>query len=101
MAQPRVDLQTLLEGITEHVYFQPPTNIQMEYPCIVYLRDGLSSVDHADNELYRHAKRYQVTVIDRDPDTELAAMVEALRYVQFDRSFAADNLNHYVFTLFF
>ncbi len=101
MAQPRVDLQDLLEEITENVYFQPPTNIRMQYPCIVYLRDGLPSSDHADNELYRHARRYQVTVIDRNPDTELAAMVEALRYATFDRSFAADNLNHYVFTLFF
>jgi hypothetical protein len=72
----------------------------MEYPCIIYSRDG-TSAEHADNELYRHAKRYQVTVIDQDPDTELAAMVEALPYVEFLRGFPADNLNHYVFTLFF
>jgi hypothetical protein len=72
----------------------------MQYPCIVYSRSG-SSVDHANNELYRHAKRYQVTVVDRDPDTELADQVEALRYASFERFFVADDLNHYVFTLFF
>ena len=99
MAQ-RLELQTLLEGVTDHVYFQPPANVQMQYPCIIYSRDG-TSTDHANNELYRHAKRYQVTVVDRDPDTELADKVEALRYASFERSFAAEDLNHYVFSLFF
>jgi len=97
---PRLQLQTLLESVTENVYFQPPPNIKMSYPCIVYSRSG-SSADHADNELYRHAKQYQVTVVDRDPDTDLADQVEALRYSSFERFFAADDLNHYVFTLFF
>lgn len=100
MAQPRLSLQSLLEVLTDHVYFQPPSNAQMEYPCIMYSRDGVFT-DHADNGLYRHAKRYQVTVVDRDPDTEIADKVEALPYVTFQRFFAADDLNHYVFTLFF
>jgi len=95
-----LQLHEILTGITEHVYFQPPSNFRMQYPCIIYSRDG-TSADHADNELYRHAKRYQVTVVDRNPDTELAAMVEALDYVSFERSFPAEDLNHYVFTLFF
>ena len=97
---PRLELQSLLEEVTEHVYFQPPSSIQMEYPCIIYSRDG-SSADHANNDLYRHIKRYEVTVIDRNPDTELADKVEALRYSSFERFFAADHLNHYVFSLFF
>lgn len=97
---PRLELQSLLEEVTNRVYFQPPANVQMQYPCIVYSRDG-TSTDHADNGLYRHAKRYQVTVIDRNPDTEIADKVEALRYSSFQRAFAADDLNHYVFNLFF
>lgn len=100
MAQPRTDLQILLEGIIENVYFQPPANFRMQYPCIRYERDGTSS-DHADNELYRHAKRYQVTVISRDPDTEISEQVEALKYASFERFFPADDLNHYVFSVYF
>jgi hypothetical protein len=46
---PRLELQSLLEGVTDHVYFQPPANVQMEYPCIIYSRDG-TSADHANNE---------------------------------------------------
>ena len=97
---PRLELQSLLEEVTEHVYFQPPANIQMQFPCIIYSRDGSLS-DHANNGLYRHTKRYQITVIDRNPDTELADKVEALRYSSFERFFATDHLNHYVFSLFF
>jgi len=97
---PRLELQSLLQEVTEHVYFQPPASIHMEYPCIIYVRDG-TSTDHANNGLYRHAKRYQVTVVDRDPDTELADQIEALQYSSFERSFAADDLNHYVFNIFF
>jgi hypothetical protein len=104
MAKPRTELQTLLESFFEedeaHVYFQPPSNIQMQYPCIVYKREA-SQTSHADNNKYLHSKRYQVTVIDRNPDTELCDMVEELPLCGFDRYFPADGLNHYVFTLFF
>jgi hypothetical protein len=100
MAQPRLSLHELLVGLAPHVYFQPPSGHLMQYPCIVYSRDGVSS-QHADNELYRHAKRYQVTVIDRDPDSDLADKVERLQYCAFQRSFAAADLHHYVYSLFF
>ena len=100
MASSRLELQTLLKDITENVYFQPPNNIQIQYPCIMYERSG-SELDHANNRLYRHTKRYQVTVIDRNPDSELSDRVIALPLCSFDRYFVADDLNHYVYTLFF
>lgn len=96
----RLQLQTLLETITEYVYFQPPTNIQMQYPCIVYARDD-SHTEFAGNRPYTRTKRYQITVIDRNPDSELPDKVEELSLCSFDRYFATDNLNHFVFNLFF
>lgn len=100
MGHSRLELHEIFETLVGHVYFQPPSGHLMQFPCITYSRDGDSS-EYADNELYRHAKRYQVTVVDRNPDTELADKVEALRYVSFERAFAADDLNHYVFSIFF
>lgn len=97
---PRLQLQELLELLTENVYFQPPTNFQLQYPCIIYERDD-SEVSHADNGLYLHTKRYQVTVIDRNPDSELPDRVEGMPLCRFDRFFTADSLNHHVFNLFF
>lgn len=98
----RLSLHSLLVAAlgSTHVYFQPPPKVNMEYPCIVYRRDSIHS-DHADNKPYRHKKRYQVTVIDRDPDSGIPDKVAALPQCSFDRRYVADNLNHDVFQLFF
>jgi len=96
----RLDLQTLFEEFADNVYFQPPTNIRMDYPCIIYEIDGGRS-ERADNTLYRYTKRYQVMVVDRNPDSELPDRVIELPMCEFNRFFTADNLNHHVFTLFF
>ncbi len=96
----RADLQALLETITPHVYFQPPTNVQLQYPCIKYERDD-DLVRHAGNKLYIHRKRYLVTVIDSDPDSTLPDAVRNLPYCAFDRHYVGDNLNHDVFNLYF
>lgn len=94
------ELHPLLLDITPNVYFQPPPNVKMVYPCIVYRRDD-EQVDHADNVPYLRKKKYQLTVIDRDPDSDLPDQVGALPLCVFDRFFAADNLNHDVYNLFF
>jgi hypothetical protein len=98
----RLDLQSRLESIlgTPNVYFQPPTNVQIMYPCIIYKRD-YADTKYADDSLYHHTQRYQVTVIDRDPDSEIPSQIAGLPLCQYDRFYTADNLNHDVYTLFF
>jgi hypothetical protein len=101
MAQ-RLQLQAILESALggSQVYFQPPANIQMQYPCIVYKRD-LAITQFASNNPYRYTKRYMVTVIDRNPDSSIPDKVAALPMCTFNRFFTADNLNHDVFNLYF
>ncbi len=101
MAQ-RLDLQVVLEGLLEsrNVYFQPPPNIQMSYPCIVYQRDNIRT-DYADNIPIRLTTRYVITVIDRNPDSNIPAKIAALPLCSFDRFYTADNLNHDVYNIFF
>lgn len=98
----RLQLQSLLETVlgSRNVYFQPPANIQMQYPCIVYSRDK-ADTKFADDIPYRYTKRYQVTVIDQNPDGLIGDKVADLPMCLYDRFFTADNLNHDVFTLFF
>ena len=101
--QRRLDLQTLLEsqvGTGVKVYFQPPASIQMAYPCVVYHRDQADTV-FADNIPYRFTQRYQVTVIDRDPDSDIRAKISSLPQCLYNRHFSADNLNHDVYVLYF
>lgn len=96
----RLELQTLLETIAPKVYFQPPSNVQMEYPCIRYERDAGDTL-FADNKPYRFKQRYQVTVITRDPDSDLKDQVAALPESSYERYYPANNLHHDVFNVYF
>lgn len=99
---PQPLLQQLLEelpGIAK-VYFQPPANVQMKYPCIVYERDSANTL-FADDRPYRYEQRYLVTIIDPEPDSGLVERVAMLPKTSYSRHFVADNLHHDVFTMFF
>lgn len=98
----RLELQAMLETMlgTRNVYFQPPANVKMNYPAIVYQRDNVDSL-FAGNRPYRHTKRYEVTIIDRDPDSTIPGRVAALPLSSFSRHFVVDNLNHDVYSLYF
>ena len=95
-------MQALLEGVlgSTNVYFQPPENLRMQYPCFVYQRDS-AITEFAGNKPYNYRQRYQLTLISRDPDDEALEKVVALPMCTFNRFFAADNLNHDVFELYF
>ena len=100
---PRLDFQDVLVTIlgSPNVYFQPPPDIQMEYPCIVYERDDQETA-YADNKTYMYMKKYQVTVIDPNPDSPIPDTLEtSLPYCRFSRFFIADKLNHDVFDIYF
>lgn len=103
MARDRLELQTLLESVVGDdvtVYFQPPPDITMTYPCVRYERDS-AETQFAGNRPYRYEKRYMVTVIDRDSDSPIPDKIAALPMCTFDRWYAVDNLNHDVFNLYF
>lgn len=85
---------------TRNVYFQADENTQMKYPAIVYEVDG-QDVIHADNYAHRRVDRYQVTLIDRNPDVPVREKIEKLPMCTFTRAFALDGLNHRIYTLYF
>ena len=97
---PRLQLHQLLKTFTDNVYFQPPTNITLEYPCIIYRRD-FAETEFADDIAYHHTKRYAITVIDRDPDSDIPDKVASMPMSLFNRFFTADDLNHDVYNVFF
>lgn len=85
---------------TEHVYFQPPETIHMVYPAIVYSLDTISN-RFADNLHYKENYRYQVMYIDEDPDSEIVERLANYPMSSFNRHYVSDNLNHYVFSIFY
>lgn len=105
MGRDRLNLHEILCDIlgSRNCYFTPPASIQMRYPCIKYEINNIPSI-YADNRRYRNNIRYEVVVIDRDQDSEIAKKLlqdERLIYLSSDRVYAVDNLYHYVFTVFY
>lgn len=98
----RLLLQQILEDLleTDKVYFQPPENIKLTYPCIVYKRDT-ASTEFAGNKPYRNTKRYQVTVIDSNPDSVIPDKVAQLPMCVHNRHFSVAHLNHDIYILYF
>lgn len=97
---PRLQLHQLLETFVDNVYFQPPVNVQLQYPCIIYKRD-FADTKFADDKPYSHTLRYMVTVIDSNPDSEIPNKVASMRMSLFNRFYTADSLNHDVYSVYF
>lgn len=98
----RIELQAILEEIlgSRNVYFQPPSSVRMSYPAIVYSRKRIDNL-HANNSVYMQDHSYELTVIDKDPDSEIVSRVSELLLCRFERHYKSDNLNHDVFTLYY
>ena len=72
----------------------------MKYPAFVYELDDIES-EFANGGVYLFAKSYSLTVIDPNPDNLLVDKIVTSFNCEFDRHYQKNNLNHYVFSLFF
>lgn len=97
----RLSLQKKLEEIlgNKNVYYEPPEGYKLSYPCFVYQLDDVYRRS-ADNIGYSLMNRYQITLIDRVPDNPARDELLRLPYCSFDRSYKSDNLEHYIFQLY-
>lgn len=97
----RVGLQQKLETIlgARHVYFQPPENLKITYPAIIYHLDTISD-RKADNRMYNTHYRYEVILIDKDPDNQYIDGIMSIPQCVYGRTYIADNLNHYLFYIY-
>ena len=85
---------------SEYVYFQPPENLKIHYPCIIYSLDGHHDL-HANNKTYYRKRRYSVLYITRDPDDAMIETLEDLPFCGMGTPYVADNLHHYPYTIYF
>lgn len=97
----RERLHGVLRKLCPNVYFQPPSDVRMIYPCIVYAVASMDTV-RANNKVYGMHTAYTITVIDRDPENEIpATMLSSFAMCDWNASFVADNLNHTSLTLYY
>lgn len=99
----RLQLQTVLEDLlgSRNVYFQPPETVKLKYPCIVYQRGNLDGVKYANDKIYQNRIHYIITVIDKNPDSDILQSVQGLPMSSFQRHYTSDNLNHDIFNIYY
>lgn len=103
MSNKRLELHEKLCNIlgSNHVYFQPPESIRLVYPCIVYSKSDVRT-RYADNRMYNDSDLYDITVIDKDPDSIIYKdILKSFQMCSFNRFFTSDNLNHNVLNLYY
>ena len=98
----RLTLQTKLEDLlgSNHVYYQPPENLKMEYPAIRYSKSDEEDI-YANNIKYISMSVYDLIVIDKKPDNPVIKKLLELPYSEFDRHYVADGLNHDIIRIFY
>lgn len=98
----RLELHEKLVNIlgTRYVYFQPPESIKMKYPAIVYERSDIPN-KFANDEVYLQTIKYKVTVVDKDPDSEVVERMSKFKTARFEKHYVVDGLNHDTFTIYY
>lgn len=85
----------------ERVYYQPPESRKMRYPCIKYSRDTVNT-KYANDRIYLGTNRYEGIVIDFDQDSEIIdKILHHFPMCSLDRVYTADDLYHFVFTIYY
>lgn len=86
---------------TSNIYFQPPENAKMKYPCVVCNFESIYT-EKADNRSYIKSNRYDVTYISRRESEDIAnRIVDSFMNINMNRAYTAENLYHYNFTLYY
>ena len=98
----RLELQSKLEELlgSRNVYYQPPENLKMNYPAIVYSKTS-PDIKRANDQIYLQKNRYEIIVISKSPDNPVIDKLIGLQYCSYDRNYVSDNLHHDVFTLYY
>lgn len=102
MIESRRNLQIELQRIlgSSQVYFQPPENVRIQYPCFVYSFDNVDT-RFGNDKIYKAMDRYTIThIYGRVSDANLVDDVLSLPYASFDRSYVSDSLYHDVYTIY-
>ena len=102
----RAELSRTLHQICANVYFQPTTNVNIKYPCIIYSLTNVNT-NYADNIAYKNMREYTVQYISTNPDPIdsdtsegiIEKILGSFSYIKHTNRFTSDNLYHDNFVL--
>lgn len=98
----RLQLQSTLENIlgNRNVYFQPPEEVKIKIPCIIYSIIDIGST-YANNLPYQHQPQYSIMIVDRDPDSIIKNEVIKLPSCKFSKRYTKNNLYYEVYNIYY
>lgn len=84
-----------------NAYFNPPESLKMDFPGIRYSLSG-KNINRANDKNYKSINKYQVILIDYDPESiYVDKIMNRFQMCSFDRWYTSNNLNHFVFTIYY
>ena len=98
----RVDIQEKFKFLlgSNNVYYQPPANLKMKYPAIVYSLDGLD-VKRFDNTRLINKNCFSVTHIYRNESENLVeTILKNFEYISFDNRSIVDGIYNDHYTIY-
>ena len=102
MQDRRLELHEILCRFlgSRNVYYQPPTNLTMQYDAIRY---SLADIDsrNANDKRYKAMKCYDMILITRKPDPAVLDKILELPYSSLSKPYVTDNLYHYPIRLYY
>lgn len=97
----RIKLHRELEQFQLPLYFSPPADKVMTYPCIVYSKI-IPSIIFANDNIYKNTQEYQLTVVERDPDSNKADLInDHFRYSTITNKIIFDKLYQTTIKLYY
>lgn len=81
-----------------HVYFQAPSSHSILYPAIIYKFVRELPI-YADNIVYSSWDIYELNIVTREPNIELAKAVLSAVKGTIQATYSANGLHHYIGTV--
>lgn len=88
---------------SKNVYFQPPSDVLIKYPCFIYNQSPIYTIT-ADDKKYLYMGHYSLTYIDSNVERAMAMkmkILDSFEHISFERAFTSENLNHDVYNLYY
>ena len=87
----RLTLHNKLKMLCSNVYFQPPSNIGLVFPAVVYSIKTIK-IRHANDAPYTFKTVYQIILISKNPEEAILYELLKLTGISFDTAYAKDHL---------
>lgn len=99
MDQRQKEFEDKLRTVCPNVYFQPPPNLKMKYPCIVYKQTGEQKL-WANNKCHSNFKQWIVSYISKDVLDKATDEIALWPMCEFNRTYSVNGLSHTVYYIY-